>query len=368
MNNALVLSVSESIGGAERSLLELIPFLTFEVSVICPENGSFITALKEKRISTIPLKEFSLKQKGTLFSGMSDFLSYRSLRRQVRNILIEAEPDILICNNLAADYCLGTLPVKLQIPTLSIVRDDPLGSRKAAYLKHRTLIVGISEWIETRLGDAGYSQTAVAVNGIDPDFGKGASSRERARNLLGIGPEKIVIGYACQLIHSKNADTFLACAKRLLDDGHNDWMFVIAGEGLYGKTVYEKNLKKEAERVLKENVVFAGFIENMSEFYPALDLFLTLSRNEPFGRTPLEAALCGVLSLVSDEGGYKETFADFPQLRVDPDDIDAVCSAVEGLIESMPDDNLLTQVQEKACSYSASKMAENVISLIKRYF
>jgi glycosyltransferase involved in cell wall biosynthesis len=54
-------------------------------------------------------------------------------------------------------------------------------------------------------------------------------------------------------------------------------------------------------------VTFLGWVEDTRALYAAVDINVNASHREPFGRTVIEAAACGVPSICFDDSGVSET-------------------------------------------------------------
>ena len=193
-------------------------------------------------------------------------------------------------------------------------------------------------------------------NGVDIDYFKDGPDKSEARKLFDLSEESIVIGAAGQFIKRKGWEFFIECAENIAAEVTN-LVCIIAGDDLYEESPYAKKLK---DRISSSDTIrLTGFQEDMRPFYSACDLYVTLSRNEPFGRTPLEAALCGTLPVVSNEGGYVETFGDIPDLLVDPDNTDSVCKTLKHFLENGEKRNsLLEKARTRAESFSVDKTAQ----------
>ncbi|MFP4522320.1 MAG: glycosyltransferase family 4 protein [Fibrobacterota bacterium] len=86
---------------------------------------------------------------------------------------------------------------------------------------------------------------------------------------------------------------------------------VIAGETLYWKNNYEKNLREFVRsEALEDKVFFTGYIENIFDYIHSCDLFVSASLNEPFGRSPAEAMAAGKPVLAHQSGGPAEYIKD----------------------------------------------------------
>ncbi|MFC1478983.1 glycosyltransferase family 4 protein [Planctomycetota bacterium] len=355
MASFVFFDISHKIGGAEVSLMELCPRLESDTAVVCAQGSSFESELQKKGVSTCPIP-IEILRDGGFFAKINNYAAAKKTRKELGKILENTGGDIFISNNLMADFCAGSVPARFFKAAVCYVRDDPCRKVTAKYLKTRDLAVAPSRMIQESLSSIGVTGNVMIHNGIDIDYFKDGPDKSEARKLLDLPEESVVVGAAGQFIKRKGWDSFIACAERLAGEVKN-LICIIAGEDLYKGSPYAKKLKDRISST--DNIQFMGFQEDMRPFYSACDIYLTLSRNEPFGRTPLEAALCGTLPVVSNEGGYKETLGDIPDLLVSPDNIDSICSTLKGLLNNKEERNTLL---EKSCSqaetFSADKTAQ----------
>lgn len=351
------LDAAPGIGGAEISLVEICRRLESDTTVICAQQGRFGKYLRDAGIAASQLSVPALRE-GGLFSKCMNYASIRKIRRGTAAVLRDIHADILISNNLMADFMAGSAPDRFCKKTVCWVRDDPRSSITAKYIKTRDLAVAPSKMIQEHLVSMGVGRTALIYNGIDIDYFENIPDKREARELLGLPREHLIIGSAGQLIQGKGWESFIACAERL-SDRFEDIVCIIAGENMYAASSYPAKLRKAAASSrAEEHIRILGFQKDMRPFYSACDIYVTLSRNEPFGRTPLEAALCGTLPVASDEGGYAETLGTIPDLLVDPDDTESVCALITHCAENEDErSRLLEKARTRAHTFSADRAA-----------
>jgi len=119
------------------------------------------------------------------------------------------------------------------------------------------------------------------------------------------GDKKTKIGIIGNFQKIKGHEDFLIMAKVLLQDSDN-MIFSIAGTDIE-KHGREKELKKMANELsIKRNVIFEGYIENISEYIKSLDILVSTSHSEPFGRTLIEGMACGIPVVSTNVGGIPE--------------------------------------------------------------
>ena len=347
--------VSHGMGGAEVSLIELCTRIESDTAVVCAQGSMFESELREKGIRTCPVPIGILKG-GGLFSRIINYFTARKARKELGKILELTGGDIFISNNLMADFFAGSVPSRYCKASVCYVRDDPLRKITSKYLKTRDLAVAPSRMIQESLSSMGITGNIMIPNGVAIDYYKDGPDKNEARKQLDLPEESIVVGAAGQFIKRKGWDSFIACAERLAGEIEN-LICVIAGGDLYEKSPYAKKLKDRISSL--DNMRLTGFQDDMRPFYASCNIYMSLSRNEPFGRTPLEAALCGTLPVMSNEGGYNETFGTIPDLLVHPNDVDSVCRTIKHLLDNKEErEMLLEKARAKAETFSADKTAQ----------
>jgi len=147
-------------------------------------------------------------------------------------------------------------------------------------------------------------------------------------------PEKrAVLGIACRMVGRKGVPLVLHMLKILLESGC-DVSLKVAGQGEM-LAVYEQ-LAVDLE--LKDRVEFLGFVEDMSEFYTGIDIFLCPSITEPFVLVAAEAAAHGIPSVVSGVDGLQEVILDQVMGEVSPPVLSMTeYVALGGTVESLLD-------------------------------
>jgi len=110
--------------------------------------------------------------------------------------------------------------------------------------------------------------------------------------------EKIII-FSGKLNKSKGFDLFSESIIPILNK-YNDWKAIVVGSE-----------PRENIRINHQNVKFVGWLSfaNTFKYYKKSSIAIVPSKwEEPFGRTAMETAACGCLTIISDRGGLKETF------------------------------------------------------------
>lgn len=122
------------------------------------------------------------------------------------------------------------------------------------------------------------------ANPVDLSYFRPKLGRREAKKKMGFGPDFLIIGSACRLVHQKDLTLFLSAAAHICS-ARQDVRFVIAGEGNE-----EYRLKRLAESLKIDNrVKFIGSCMDMPTLWRCFDIFLLTSHQESFGRTILES-------------------------------------------------------------------------------
>lgn len=134
---------------------------------------------------------------------------------------------------------------------------------------------------------------------------------------------KRIITHLAYFAPYKGQDLFLSCARKLLDAGV-DAEFWIIGDVIYPAAAYERyreDIYAQAGRLnLSAHVRFLGKVgggEEVQALLEQTDLLLHCTREpEPFGRSVMEALLCGCEAICHRDNGVcevTEAGADFPE-------------------------------------------------------
>jgi glycosyltransferase involved in cell wall biosynthesis len=149
--------------------------------------------------------------------------------------------------------------------------------------------IRIAPWLKPK--------TTVIHNGVTPNddsLEDQLCARQRARRLLNIPLNALVIGNAGWLIPRKRFDVFLQVASRI-HKVRPEAVFVICGGG----PLEEELRRKAAELGIADAVRFEGWVQDLEPFYQAFDVLLFNSDYDTFGLTALEAANHGAIVVAS---------------------------------------------------------------------
>jgi phosphatidylinositol alpha 1,6-mannosyltransferase len=135
---------------------------------------------------------------------------------------------------------------------------------------------------------------SIMPHGVDTDVFS-PRWRDRATG----STEPLRVGYVGRLTPEKNVRVLAQIEQELRKKGHNDFEFVVVGEGLELGWLREN----------MHNAVFPGVLtgKELSRAFANMDIFVFPSETDTFGLVVLEAMASGVPAIVSSSGGPKYT-------------------------------------------------------------
>jgi len=130
----------------------------------------------------------------------------------------------------------------------------------------------------------------------------------RFREELGVKPGQLLVGIVGPVSRHKGVEEFIRAAKRVLQT-FPDARFAVVGPDR-PRAFLEEMLALTSSLGLNDNVLFTGFRDDIPEVMSGLDLLLTPSRVEAFGRVLLEAMAAGTPVVASQVGGIPEVICE----------------------------------------------------------
>ncbi|MBT3241493.1 MAG: glycosyltransferase [Chloroflexi bacterium] len=147
------------------------------------------------------------------------------------------------------------------------------------------------------------------------------------REKLGLGKEKILIGFAGRLIPSKGWEDLLLVWQGI---SRSNVVLIIAGDGNDFPRI-----EKYAQNYQISNFQLLGHIVEMRAFYNALDIFVLPTKIEAFGLSQIEAQACGVPTIVYNTKGLNETVDRSNSILVKLESIEELQVATESLLAKL---------------------------------
>jgi glycosyltransferase involved in cell wall biosynthesis len=144
-------------------------------------------------------------------------------------------------------------------------------------------------------------KTVTIHDGIDISRFTDKKAGHFLRKKYAFQKNNILIGNISALTAEKDFFTFVDTADYLLTH-HPDFRFLIIGDGPQEQEIalYIK------EKGIEEKVIMTGFLDNIPDILPELDLFLFTSASEGLGTTLLDAFACKIPVVSTNAGGIPE--------------------------------------------------------------
>ena len=174
----------------------------------------------------------------------------------------------------------------------------------------------------------------VINNGINLDkYRADTETRQRIRQEMNIPSDARVIGHVGRFSREKNHAFLLDVFARLLKK-RGDCFLLLVGDGELMQAVREK-----AESLgIAERVRFAGFVNNVADYYQAMDLFALSSLYEGFPIALVEAQAAGLPCVYADQVTADASIGQ-NVCRLPLNDTDAWVSAIEDHLADGRSDN-----------------------------
>lgn len=201
----------------------------------------------------------------------------------------------------------------------------------------RWLIGKMDAVVATSARTAGYltRPSQVILHGIDTgDF---APSEDRVALRLRLGlPDAVLVGCYGRIRAQKGTGDFVQAMIAVLPDRPYA-VALVMGRATGSHAAFLDKLKADvAATGLTDRILFLPevMVDQMPDWYRALDIYVAPQRWEGFGLTPLEAMACGVPVAATRVGVFEELVVpgDTGAL-VDPDDIPALAAATAALLD-----------------------------------
>lgn len=318
MRVAFIDQQGDAAGGAERSLAILLGALPpdIEPHVVLFCDGAYADSLRAANmpVTIVEMPEaFMRTTRERPVSGVAAVpLAIRAVARTLRAI----RADVAYTNTIKAHAV--ALPAAKVVGIRSVVhlRDILHGAGRAAV---RTVIAACSREriaISHAVGAAfGLADTQVIPNPLQLESYARLPTRHAARAQLGIPGNVRLVSLIGRINRWKGHDRFLRIAAAL---NRTDVHFAIVGAPLFRDADFVEELRSFAERELGLRVHFVPWLDDVRVAYAATDVNANCSEDEPFGRTIIEAAACGVPSVAFAGGGTSEALVDGETGRLVP--------------------------------------------------
>jgi glycosyltransferase involved in cell wall biosynthesis len=347
---------ARTLGGGERHVADLANALArrgHQVYVALAP-GSPVTA----KLSDVPAENvFHLRMRNAL-----DVPSALRLARFVREREIE-----FVHAHLARDYPLASLAVR-RYARLVITRHVlfPLNRLHALTLAKVARVIAVSEAVARALRAqriCDERKIRVVHNGIDlKRFEKEMTEAERDGVRARLGARgRLLVGTVGSMLPMKGHKEFV-CAARVIAFERKDVDFVIITDDEMRNREHRAELERLIANLnLTERVRLLNWPDELSEFYYALDVYVSASRTEAFGLSIVEAMASGRAVVATATEGAQEIIDDGATGKLVPvGDVEKIAEAISALLENEAERNRLgARARDEARSrFSLERMIE----------
>ncbi len=305
--------VGDSVGGSHRSTIELYKALKSReidaVILLHYDNGPLSKLLK---IEKIPYKVLSVK---TLAGGIpkkkSIIIGILKNMFSFSKFLISHKVNIVHGNDLRVN-------LTWSLPTL-LTGKKFVWHQRTILSKSKlwkcipfmcNFFIGISKLIVNGSPSNMRKRNKKLVYNpfnVDKFFNK-KKSRGLIKKRFGISNRIFLIGYIGRVVNSKNIDFIIESLPKLKNLGNRKVHFLIVGRG---ETEYINQLKKKISILkIKKEITFSGFVSNPEEIISGIDLLVSASVIDGFGRSLVEAMIQKTPVLAAAGGGHTEIIQD----------------------------------------------------------
>jgi glycosyltransferase involved in cell wall biosynthesis len=315
----LVVSLSDQVWGAERSLLGLAPLLRARgigLTLASPP-GALAQAWSALGLAHV---EFAVPVRGGLRAAGDRRPGPRALASEVATTARSARQlarvarraDVIHSNSLwghldcALAGRLARRPVVVELHDL--VRPG-LGRRVLGVaMRLASCTVAVSRAVAETVGGHG-ARVRVIPQAVDADRFHPGPPDAAWRARLSSCPDEPIVGVVGRVDPEKGIRTVMR-AMALLDGPAERSHLAVVGAPALDDGSYESALRAEASGLLGDRSRFVGPVDDVPTMLRSLDVLVNASTSEPFGLSVLEAQASGVPVIGTDAGGIPEFVTD----------------------------------------------------------
>jgi L-malate glycosyltransferase len=326
--NVLYVNHTATISGGERSLLLLLGSLPPDVRpLVATPAGELADAVERLGVPTTRITGTAGSLRPHPLHTPRALAELAVTALEVRRAARRHGAEVVHANSIRAGIVLGL--ARPPAARIVHVRDClPRGLLTTATMRliraTATMILANSHytarWVQAAAPGA---RVEVVHNAVDLErFDPGRIDREAARGriaeLAGDGARRrLLLGVVAQITPWKGQDTAIEALRLLVEEGVDAQLLLIGSAKFVSPATRLDNegyLGRLRERVaqagLEDRVSWLGERADVPELMRALDVLLLPSREEPFGRTLIEAMALGVPVLATNVGGPAEIIDD----------------------------------------------------------
>lgn len=368
----LQISSARSLGGGERHLADLVSGLVergHEVHVAVRPGSPLIDEIRHSgsraaagsvAFTTLPLR------------NLLDAISARALSRFVRQNQFQ-----IVHAHMARDYPLAAYAVRRNQNARLIVTRHVLFSLSRLHrvtLSRAARIIAVSKAVATQLRADDVTapeRISVVLNGINTKRFENAGLRFDRGSFLadwGLPEDTLLVGTVGELTPLKGHEEFLKAAaevRKMFPTSH----FIVAGTDSSSDNRNRASLEQLIKKLkLTHHVRLVGWLDDLPQFYCALDVFVSASHTESFGLSIAEAMASGTSVVATETEGAREIIQDGETgLLIPVGNVPAMTAAIAGLLNDENERVRLgtTAQQAVAAQFSVERMVDETEAIYR---
>jgi glycosyltransferase involved in cell wall biosynthesis len=382
MHSILYINYSNELGGAEKSLLDILETLDrtrYRPILLTFGRGRLSSRARDARVEVVEIPDaFALsvfRRERMAFSLIKSLWRIpRFLRQlvQVRQVIQRRTIDIVHTNNPKSHLMGSIASAGLVRHVVFHMRDIFTRGSLSFFLFallgrwRKPTTIAISAAVMRSLPGALKRNALIVYNGFRlPVIQR---PRSKVRRMLGIPDSDKLLVTAGRIVPWKGLDLLLEAMALLVKSVA--CRLCIVGDVIYWDKDYLPMLRRRARSLsIADRVVFTGFVDDVNSILAAADLCVLPSKNEPFGRTLVEAMLCEVPVAAFRQGGPVEIIDDNRTgLLLDKRDPATLAAAAEYLLRDDEKRRAMGRAARQAAirRYALSAMQDNLDRLYSR--
>jgi len=203
-------------------------------------------------------------------------------------------------------------------------------------------------------------QVSVVYYGSEQEVNDQSDSKELTHEILN-STKNYKLGTIGRLVPGKNYPTMLKAIAKIVSVDPTVKFFVVGG----GSSEQEL-IKLSKDLKIKDNVIWLGRTENISEFLSKIDLFIFASKGEGFGLVLLEAMLANKPILAANNSAIPEVLGSNYKGLFSTDDYKLLSDKIIDLMnDHTKSESLVSDYKEQIKLFDPVVMADNVSKVYK---
>ncbi|HWX95654.1 MAG TPA: glycosyltransferase family 4 protein, partial [Solirubrobacteraceae bacterium] len=351
--NVLYVNHTGEVSGGERSLLILLGALPAEVHpLVASPPGDLQAAVGQLDVPTTAITGTAGSLRAHPLHTPRALAEMALAAVQVGRAARRHHADLVHANSIRAGVVLGLARLSAAASVVHVRDCLPPGPLTSATMRliaaTATTVVANSRYTADCMRaaapgtDVEVVHNPVDLGRFDPARIDRAQARARLRDELGgLSERRLLLGVVAQISPWKGQETAIDALARLVAEEIDAQLLLIGSAKFvaratrYDNRSYLAELRARIARAgLEDRVSWLGEREDVPELMRALDILLLPSREEPFGRTLIEAMALGVPVLATNVGGPREIIEDGREgYLLSPSEPEAWARAVRAIAE-----------------------------------